>query len=61
MPESRSGKLAIGLVSLLAGGLILAAVVLLFRGDDNEPVRIVLPTPEATGTVQAEVKSSRGA
>ena len=58
MPESRSGKLALALVSLLAGGLILAAVVLLFRGDDNEPVRIVLPTPEATGTEQAEVKSA---
>ena len=65
MPESRSGKLALALVSLLAGGLILAAVVLLFRGDDNAPVRIVLPTPafagagtEATGTGQAESNSA---
>ena len=56
MPESRSGKLAIVLVALLAGGLILAAVILLFRGDDNAPIRIVLPTPEATGTGQSDVK-----
>ena len=56
MPESRSGKLAIVLVALLAGGLILAAVVLLFRRDDNAPIRIVLPTPEATGTGQPDAK-----
>ena len=56
MPESRSGKLAIVLVALLAGGLILAAVVLLFRRDDNAPIRIMLPTPEATGTGQSDVK-----
>ena len=56
MPESRSGKLAIVLVALLAGGLILAAVVLLFRRDDNAPIRIVLPTPAATGTGQSDVK-----
>jgi competence protein ComEA len=56
MPESRSGKLAIALVALLAGGLILAAVILLFRGDDNAPIRIVLPTLEATGTGQSDVK-----
>ena len=35
----------------------MAAVVLLFRGDDNAPVRIVLPTPEANGTGQEEIKS----
>ncbi len=56
MPESRSGKLAIALVALLAGGLILAAVVLLFRRDDNAPIRIVLPTSEATGTGQSDAK-----
>ena len=58
MPESRSGKLGLALVVALAGGLILAAIVLLFRGEDNAPVRIVLPTPDATVPVQSDVGSA---
>ncbi len=37
-------------LSALAGALVLAAVLLLVRGDDNAPIQIILPTPdEAVG------------
>ena len=39
--------IALGLLGVLAGALVLAAVVLLARGSGNAPIQIVLPTPRA--------------
>ena len=50
MPKTRIGKSAIVLLAVLVGVLVLAAIVLLARGDGNAPIEIVLPaTGESTG------------
>ena len=40
-------------LSAIVTGLVLSGVFLLFQGDDNAPIRVVLPTPEAEETPAA--------
>ena len=49
MTESSYRTIGIVVLSALAGALVLAAVVLLARTDDNAPIRILLPTPDGGG------------
>ena len=45
--------IAIAVLGDLAGALVLAAVVLLARGSGNAPIQIVLPTPAAPASADA--------
>ena len=50
---------AVAVLAVLTLALVSAAVVLLVRGDDNAPIRVVLPTPEpGLETSAASVGSS---
>ena len=40
-------------IAAIITGLVLAGVFLLFQGDDNAPIQVVLPTPEAEETPAA--------
>ena len=45
-------------LSALVTGLVLAGVFLLFRGDDNAPIQVFPPMPEATETPGVEAVAS---
>ena len=47
---SAQRTVAMVVLGLLAGALVLAAVILLARGDGNAPIEVLLPTPEATSS-----------
>ena len=49
MTESGYRTIGIVVLSALAGALVLAAVMLLARSDDNAPIQIILPTPLEAG------------
>ena len=49
MTESRYRTIGIVMLSALAGALVLAAVILLARSDDNAPIQIILPASDEAG------------
>ena len=57
---SSYNRFVIAVLTVLAGALVLAAVVLLARSDENAPIQIVLPTPEepASPLIQGEIPLS---
>ena len=46
MPALNYRTAAVAVLAVLTLALVSAAAVLLVRGDDNAPIRVVLPTPE---------------
>ncbi len=45
-----NGILVTAVLSAIVTGLALAGVFLLFQGDDNAPIQVILPTPEVEET-----------
>ncbi len=45
-------------LSAIVTGLVLAGVFLLFQGDDNAPIQVVLPTPQAEETIAVDAVAS---
>ena len=50
--------LVTAVLSAIVTGLALAGIFLLFRGDDNAPIQVLLPTPEAAETPVVEAVPS---
>ena len=56
MPEPKARRLAIALLAVLVVIILIPAMMLLVRNGGNQPVRIILPTPEAPNSKTASPK-----